>query len=697
MLAPMMPLQASGVDASTAEIDLRAVARDLWPRDTLAWWLGGAPPRPDVVAWPSTAAEVERVLAAARAEGRRVVTYGAGSGVAGGARGVAGAVVLDTKRLDRIGPLDPDRWTVDVEAGVLGEHLERWLAARGFTVGHSPSSISCSTVGGWAAARSAGQFSSKYGVFEDMVLAVDAVAPGIGALRVGEGGEAPPEWMDQLLGSEGRLAVITGVRLRVWPLPERRWLRGYRFTDLAGAVDAMRALLQAELWPAVLRLYDPVDTRIGGRTRPKKARRGPGVVERLRAAISALPGARERLLALPLSLPGLLNDLADGLASGCLLIVGFEGEGEVVDASAAAAEALLAGRAEDLGPGPGERWYASRHAVSYKLMPIFEGGGFADTMEVAAPWSRVVAVYDAVRAAVRPYALVMCHLSHAYPEGCSLYFSFAGRGDLNTYDRAWRAALDAATAAGATTTHHHGVGRLKRAWATAEAGPAIAGFEALRAQLDPEGLLSAGGPFGAPVAALPPPPPPEPVDGLVAVAVARPGGAEAELAWPWERLPAPPRWQRAPWQVGWTEVRGAVAGQPCALGRAPRSAAGPDLRGWLAGQDPDATATISTAAPGPRWMGIGRPPQPWAVAQALLRADLRPAVLTVVDGALRVGFRGPAAEAFGRIAAAQVPGGLAPAPYEAAPLPAGPLEPAALDDPAVVWVTPQGALRRAAP
>src|SRR6185503_9314904 len=102
------------------------------------------------------------------------------------------------------------------------------LLRRGFTLGHSPSLIACSTVGGWAAARSAGQFSSRYGTFDDMVLGLRAVAPGPGIFTVGRGGDAPPGWLDRILGSEGTLAVVTEVELRIWPAPETRWLRGYR-------------------------------------------------------------------------------------------------------------------------------------------------------------------------------------------------------------------------------------------------------------------------------------------------------------------------------------------------------------------------------------------------------------------------------------------------------------------------------------
>ncbi len=698
----MTPQLPEDVPSSVDPLDLRAASRDLWPGGTLDFVQGVAAPEPDRVFLPRDAGEVARVLRWAAEAGVPVVTYGAGSGVCGGARGMAGSVVLDTKGLDRIGPLDRDRWTVDVEPGVLGQHLEDWLAARGFTLGHSPSSIWCSTVGGWVAARSAGQLSGRYGVIEDMVLRIEAVSPARGRFVVGDGGDAPEAWWPMLIGSEGTLAVITRVRFRVWPAPASRWLRGYAFDDLPTAVRAMRRLVQAELWPAVIRLYDPVDTRVGGRTKSKDApehapKESDGWLARMLDAVDA-----RRALALPLALPGLVNRLFDAAASGCLLIVGFEGDPGVVDAASRAASALLADEgATDLGDGPGERWWRSRHHVSYKLIPIFEAGGFADTMEVACTWARLVPLYHAVRKAIGHTAIVMAHMSHVYPEGGSIYFSFAGRGDRRAYDATWRAALEAVLAAGGTITHHHGVGVLKAAAAAAEVGPAIVGWHDARAALDPTGTMNPGrlfvegDPRDPPVDRLDPA-----VDGLVLVPAEasydeRQSAATSvlgELMWPWRTLPAPQPWARMPWQSGPMEVRARVGGRPCVLGRGPRSATGPDLRPWLLERGTNREVTLAVAASGERWMAEGVVAQPWSVAQELLRADLRPAVLTVVDGRLRVGFRGPAAAAMGALARARVPE-LEQVPYTATASPGGPLVACALDDPNVIWVTTNSAFR----
>lgn len=691
---------AEEVPSSTRALDRRAVARDLWPGGTLKAWHGIEAPRPARVWWPEDDDDVLAVLREADAVGVPVVPYGAGSGVCGGARGIDGSWTLDLKRLDRIGRVDPETWIVEVEAGVNGQNLEDELAHQGFTLGHSPSSIGCSTVGGWAAARSAGQLSNSYGVFEDMVLGLDAVAPGVGAFTVGLAGQGrsypkrPDAELDLLLGSEGTLAVITRLRLRVRPLPAARWLRGYRFDDVPTALRAMHALMAAEVWPSAVRLYDPVDTWIGGRTKPKH---GHGDGHRAwwkdwLASVDAVDPLRQASLAVPLAVPRLLQGIAEQLASGCLLIVGFEGPREVVEVASAAGHAILTAAGRDLGAEPGERWWASRHAVSYKLMPIFERGGFADTMEIAARWSVLPVAYEAVRRAVRGRALVMAHFSHVYPEGGCIYFSFAARGDERVYDGVWKAAQDAVLASGATITHHHGVGALKAAWASREAGPAVAAWRSLKQTFDPRGGLNPGRLFVTVPHEDPPSTRLVEEDGLAEVAPAE-AVALAGRMWPWASLPAPARHARSAWQSGWIEVRGSLEGRACALGRGPRSAAGPDLRGYLATHGVGVTVSVALAHPGARWMGRAKVEAPWGVVRALLRAGLRPGQVGVVDGWLHVGFRGPAAASFGGLAGSLVPGGLEQVAWRELPLAAGELEPCAPDDPRAVAATSELVLR----
>ena len=690
------------VPNSSRVVDLRANARDCWPGGTLEYWHGESPPLPARVFWPRSTEEIERVFEFARNAGAPVVTYGADSGVCGGARAIQGAFVLDTKCLNTIGPLDEDRRTVEVDAGVNGQHLEDWLQGRGYTLGHSPSSIWCSTVGGWAAARGAGQFSSYYGVFEDMVLGMEAVSPGRGQFQVGLGTPGTDEDLAGLLGSEGTLAVITRLTLRVAPLPESRWLRGYHFRDVESAVDAMRGLMQGELWPSVLRLYDPVDTKIGGKTKPKSDSDNTSrfYMDWLKA-IANLPALKRSTLALPLTYPSLINGLFDRLSEGCLLIVGFEGHPEQVKLQAAAAQAILAREGKDLGEEPGWRWFHSRHAVSFKLMPVFERGGFADTMEVACRWHQVEKLYDEVRAAVRGTAVVMAHMSHAYPEGCSIYFSFAGKGNKAVYERLWANALEAVLESGGTVTHHHGVGFLKAEAASREIGPAIACWKALKECHDPAGMLNPGRLFKEGASSLPGVTVSiEENDGLVWVqsddtATARMSAAkdqDEELMWWWESLPPPPRWCRSRWQTGWTEVTGTIEGVAVRLGRGPRSAAGPDFRGWLA-KESQGTMSLASVPKGERWAAKAKCPDPWVMARQILRLGFRPAVCTAEGQFVRVGFRGPACRAWGECVAQLTGLTFQEEEWTPAMLPSGTLQYCSGDDPDIVSVTGLGFLK----
>ncbi len=203
-------------------------------------------------------------------------------------------------------------------------------------------------------------------------------------------------------------------------------------------------------------------------------------------------------------------------------------------------------------------------------MPIFERGGFADTMEVAARWSDLEGVYQAVRHAVSRTAVVMAHMSHVYPEGGCIYFSFAGRGDRVVYQETWDAALRAVLDAGGTTTHHHGVGGLKAAAAAREVGAAVAGYRALEAELDPKDVLNPGRLFvDVPWEDPGPPAPLRAEDGLARCEASAGVEARRDAMWPFERLPGPPRWQRQPWQTPWIEVAGQVEGRRVLLGRGP--------------------------------------------------------------------------------------------------------------------------------
>ncbi|MBZ0251897.1 MAG: hypothetical protein K8I02_01040, partial [Candidatus Methylomirabilis sp.] len=296
------------------------------------------------------------------------------------------------------------------------------------------------------------------------------------------------------------------------PYPEARRLRGVQFPTMHAGLEAMRKIMQAGLSPMVLRLYDELDTYLVGsgqgdgffkkllagarkhdapeekRVLGKPREHAPSI---LREASRAL---RRKAVGGVLNYATLLNKAFDLTLKECLLVLGFEGDPRHIEAEEKLALEISKGEGGvDLGTAPGERWLRKRHSVSYRLSIVYDQGIFADTIEVAITWDKLEALYHAMREAVAPEALIMAHFSHAYPEGCSIYFTFAAAGanpktNWKQYGLIWRKAMDACDAAGGTISHHHGVGYSKALWMDRELGGATPLLLAAKAALDPKGL-----------------------------------------------------------------------------------------------------------------------------------------------------------------------------------------------------------------
>src|SRR5690242_15068864 len=442
----------------------RQSAIDSWPLTLLRRVRGDDLPEPAAVILPATTGEVATVLAWASQTGTAVIPRGAGSGVCGGAQAQTQAVVLDLSRMDRIGEVDAISHTVEVQAGVRGDRLEQELAKLGLTTGHYPQSVAISTVGGWIAASSAGQASTGFGAIEDILLGLTAVLPDgeILRLRPVPRSAAGPDLRRLLVGSEGTLAVVTEATLACRARPTAwDWLAfGYPdFTTMAGALKYVR---RAETGAAVLRGYDETDAQLGF---------------------------------------GALNH-----TTGCVALAGFPAGPPGLDARKQAATAILHANGTELGARYGEHWWQHRNDAVQTFAQImgpdrtFGTGVIVDTMEVAGLWSAVPRLYESIRAALSAHAqAVACHLSHLYPSGSSLYFTFLiGAADdreaETTYRAAWAAAAKACTEAGGTITHHHGVGRLKAPFLAQDLGETgTAVLNTIRAALDPAGIMNPGG------------------------------------------------------------------------------------------------------------------------------------------------------------------------------------------------------------
>lgn len=464
--------------------------------------------RPGVIVWPRTNEEVMSVVRWACSAKVPLVPFGAGSGVCAGILPLEDVVVVDMKRMAKWRCFDEGGPTLEVESGHMGLPLEEELGQRGFTLGHFPSSILCSTVGGWIAARSAGQCSGYYGKIEDMVLALECVT-GAGDLIKLRRRAHGPDLVPLMIGSEGTLAFVTSATFRLHRAPTARAFGAWSFPSTESGWEAMRALFQAGLRPAVSRLYDPFDAmlaRMGGASGRKadstSKRDGPGM-----GGV-----ALRRVLRHPRILNGLI-DLAGGRAlGGAMLVLIFEGSSDAPSQDMSAAGAILSrsgGTPE--GEAPARKWFDHRYSVSYRQAPVFAAGAFVDTMEVAATWANLPGLYQSVRKALGAHVFVMAHLSHAYPDGCCIYFSFAGTAATDqvasagwdaacdaTYDRAWRDALRAAGEAGGTLSHHHGAGRSKAPRLAGELGTGVDVVRALKKAFDPHGILNPGNLFSPP-------------------------------------------------------------------------------------------------------------------------------------------------------------------------------------------------------
>ena len=443
---------------------------------------GDAASAPDAVVLPASAEQVGAVLAACAEHRIAVVPFGGGTSVVGGVEpvrdGMAATVTLDLGRLASSVEVDSTSLTARLDAGLLGPDVERRLREQGVTLGHFPQSFEYSTVGGWVATRSAGQASTGYGRIDELVEAVRCVTPaGELGTRAVPASAAGPSLRELVVGSEGVLGVICEATLRVRPAPAARRYEGWSFATFAEGRDAFRVMEQAGASADVNRLSDEAETRLS-------------------MALASSGSATEKL--------GRRYLRMRGHEGGCLAIVGFEGDEEEVDDRRRRTGALLrAGGGVALGHRPGDAWLRSRYAAPYLRDELLDRGVLVETLETAATWANLGALHHAVGEALRAAlsgrgtpALVMCHVSHLYPSGASLYFTFLARQEEDALAQ-WRAAKTAASeaivAGGGTITHHHAIGRDHRQWMRAEVGEL--GLELLRAakeRLDPAGIMNPG-------------------------------------------------------------------------------------------------------------------------------------------------------------------------------------------------------------
>ncbi len=431
-------------------------SRDWWPL-AMHWSLAGQVlQRAAVVARPTDAAQVAAVLSLCNDTRVPVTAAGGRSGVLGASIPLFGGVLLDLTALQGIVSVDAVSGIVEVLPGTFGPELEDELRGTyGLTVGHFPQSFDIATVGGWVACRGAGQFSTRYGKIEQMVVGLEVALADGSLIRTGgfPAGAQGPDLSQLFVGSEGTLGVITRVWLKAHPAPSSEQRAAFSFATFEAGLEACRTILRRGATPAVLRLYDAAESQ-----------RGQG-----------------------------------GDGTYCVLLVLDEGDETLVAATMHVVEqACTAAGATPLPRDLVEKWMHHRNDTS-ALQALTRKGFVVDTLEIAAPWSALPNIFHQVRAAMMavPHArAATCHLSHSYLDGACLYFTFAATppaADIEpTYVALWDAGQRAVLQHGGNLSHHHGVGLNRARFVPQALGSALPVLQSVKHALDPHGILNPG-------------------------------------------------------------------------------------------------------------------------------------------------------------------------------------------------------------
>lgn len=476
---------------STDPLDRVVHARGKSVRDLIRNRRGELGRLPDVVVRPADEDQVAAVLRAAIDADAVVIPFGGGTSISGSLEAPAheGRTVIsvDLGRLDRVLSVDDASRLARVQAGVFGPDLETQLNARGWTFGHFPDSFTHSTLGGWIATRSSGMQSDRYGDIAELTRAVRVVTPaGRLVTRPVPSTSTGPSVREMVLGSEGRLGIITEATVHVQRVPARRTILGYLFPTWAESLAAMRDIAASTASPSITRVSDAFETRFSFATR-----KDPSAVDRLKSRALTAYLQRRR---------GFDTDAL------CLSFIGYEGTDAHVARERRSVGRIVARHGGlCIGSGPGALFDQKKFDTPYIRDFLLDRGALADVAETAAPWSALSSLYDKVMAdardafdelGVRGY--IMCHLSHSYHAGACLYFTFGfkptGRRDeLDEYGIVKSAIQQAFVDSGATLSHHHAVGTEHAQWLEEDIStPGVAMLRALFDGIDPGANLNPG-------------------------------------------------------------------------------------------------------------------------------------------------------------------------------------------------------------
>jgi len=449
---------------------------------------------PDVVVYPDDEAEVQKIVDAAIAADAVLIPFGGGSNIAGSLEPreseKRAIVSLDLGRLNKVLDIDDAAQTARIQAGALGPDLEAQLQAKGYTIGHFPDSFNHSTIGGWVATRSSGAQSDRFGDISQIARGMRVARPGgTLVLRSLPSTSTGPSVREMILGSEGRLGVITEVTAQVRRVAEVREVQAYFFPNFATGLKAIQEISESDAHPSITRISDGRETGFSLAT--SKERHGldkflAGTV--LPTLMKSKGWAKQ---------PGGLENIA-------LSFIGFEGTKAGTKFSKAIVDKIVKKHnGMGVGTGPGVLFDQKKFDTPYLRDFLLDRGAVGDVSETAAPWSKLQGVYDnTIAAAEKAYesigikGWIMAHQSHSYASGACLYFTFAfvgGKDMIAEYNVVKAAIQQSFIDNGATLSHHHGVGVEHSPWMEQDiSAQGVAVMKGLFASTDPKSNLNPG-------------------------------------------------------------------------------------------------------------------------------------------------------------------------------------------------------------
>lgn len=444
------------------------VTEDLLAKYTYDTWLlrlverkfGIAREQPLCVIRPNTTEDVSKALAYLNEKGVNVVPYGGGSGVTGGAEPTRQSVVINMEKMNTILHLDKVNLTVTAQPAIIMGQLEKWLNEHDLIAGHYPQSIELAQLGGLVSTRSSGQFSTKYGNIEDLLVGLEAVLPNGKIVRIKNSPRSAtgPDLRQLWIGAEGTFGIITEITLKVFPKPADRWMQAYALHDVRQGLSTIQQFMQAGWKPAVVRLHD--------------------AFEASQKYTKYLNKSESILL--------LVSEGPEGYA---------QVEGQALD------KIVQANGGRPLGAEPVEIWFEHRNEVG-ALEKLTSRGMIVDTIDISAMWTDIANIYEQVtkrlREEVPELIAVSGHASHAYMQGTNIYFVLAtkplqSKSEIErVYWSIWKIVMEITLANNGSICHHHGIGKLRAQWMPEELGNAYQLLESIKKALDPKGIMNEG-------------------------------------------------------------------------------------------------------------------------------------------------------------------------------------------------------------